>query len=59
MLTDAVEHDLDAESQRAAAGEERLAKIEGQLRALSDAIIVKAALADAVDGTVQTVEDKK
>jgi hypothetical protein len=38
-LTDAVEHDLDAESQRTAASEERLTKIEGQLQVLSDAIV--------------------
>ena len=56
-LEDALEQDLDAASQHAADDEERLTKLEGQVHALSDAIIAIAEPSDAVDGAVKTVKD--
>jgi hypothetical protein len=57
-LEDAVEQDLNAASDRAARDEERLSKIEGQVHALSDAVIAIAEPSDVVDGAVRTVKDK-
>jgi hypothetical protein len=58
LLEDAIEQDLDAASHEAARVEARLARMEGQVHALSDAIVVIAAPSDAVDSAVQTVRDK-
>ena len=58
MIEDAIEADLDAESQHAANDEARLTKLEGQVHAQSEAIIAIAQPSDAVDGAVQTVKDK-
>lgn len=57
-LEDAIEQDLDAASDLAASSEDRLTKLEGQVHALSDAIIVIAEPSAAVDGAVKTVKDK-
>lgn len=58
VLADALEQDLDTASHQAADSEDRLTKLEGQVHALSDAIIVIAEPSAAVDGAVQTVKDK-
>ena len=58
MLEDAVEQDLDATSHDAAHDEDRLKKLEGQVHALSDAVIAIGEPSDAVDGAVQRVKDK-
>ena len=57
MLIDAVEHDLNTESARAAVSEERLTKIEEQVQVLADAI-ADCAPAEAVDAVEQTVKGK-
>ena len=57
-LEDAIEHDLDTASHQAEDSETRLTRIEGQVEALSDAIIAIAEPSDAVDDAVKTVRDK-
>jgi hypothetical protein len=58
MIEDAIEQDLDAASRQVAADHGRLQKLEGQVEALSDAVIAIAEPSDIVDGAVQTVKDK-
>lgn len=54
----ALEEDLDAASLQAADSEERLKKLEEQVQALSDAVIVIAEPSPAVDEAVKIVKDK-
>ena len=56
-LEAALEQDLETASRLAADSEERFTKLEGQVHALSDAIIVIAEPSAAVDGAVKTVKD--
>jgi hypothetical protein len=55
---DALEQDLDAASHQAADDKGRLTKLEDQVHALSDAIIVIAEPSEAAGGAVKTVKDK-
>lgn len=57
-LEDALEQDLDAASHQAKDDQVRFEKLEGQVHALSDAIIVIAEPSASVDDAVQTVKDK-
>jgi len=58
-LENAVKQDLDdAEPQVAADSVERLEKLEGQVQALSEAIIVIAEPSASVDDAVKSVKDK-
>jgi hypothetical protein len=58
VLEDAIEKDLDAADHRALEDHERVEKLEGQVHALSDAIVAIAEPSATVDGAVQTVKDK-
>jgi hypothetical protein len=58
-LEDAIEQDLDTASHQAADSEERLTRVEGQVQALSDAIIVIAEPSAAVDGAVRAVKETR
>jgi len=57
-LEDALEQDLDTASHQAMDDQERLQKLEGQVHALSDAIIVIAEPSASIDDAVRTVKDK-
>jgi hypothetical protein len=57
-LEDALEQDLDAALHQPLDDHQRLVKIEGQVHALSDAVIAIAEASDAVDDAVKTVKDK-
>ena len=57
VLEDALEQDLDTASHQAADNQDRLTKLEGQVHALSNAIIAIAEPSAAVDGAVNTVKD--
>ena len=57
-IEDAIEKDLDAAAQRALEDHERVEKLEGQVQALSEAIIAIAEPSAMVDDAVQFVKDK-
>ncbi len=59
-LETAIEHDLDTAAASAASETERLEKVEGQVHALSDAVVAIAEPSKpsiAVEGAVQAVKD--
>jgi hypothetical protein len=58
ILEDALKQDLDTAAEQLVQSEERLAKVEAQVRVLSDAVIVIAEPSEAVDAAVQAVKDQ-
>ena len=58
QLVDAIELDLNAASEQLADDSVRIAKLEGQVHALSDAIIVIAQPSDEVDRAARAVKEK-
>ena len=58
VLEHAIEQDLDASCQQAAGSEARLAKVEGQMHALADAVLAIAEPSEAVNAAVEAVKGK-
>ena len=57
-MTQALEKDLDAMSDKVRVDEERLAKVEAQTRVLAQAVIAVTDPADAIASAVRAVKDE-
>ena len=58
VLHEAVVRDLDAAGREGARDEDRLVKVESQVHALSDAVIVIGTTSGDIDDAVRAVKDK-